>query len=138
MDRQKLVRVLGMLGSDHDGERASAARMATQMLREAELTWDHVVFDPEAILLVKSALDEKDARIAHLEDICRTLTKPKIPNLSDHKLRAKECLESDDILSEWEIKFLRSFILGRFTTMTDRQLVVLERIEEKIDNADVT
>ena len=37
--RKKLVRVLGMLGSDHPGERDAAARMATRMVKEAGLTW---------------------------------------------------------------------------------------------------
>jgi hypothetical protein len=31
--------VLGMLGSAHAGERDNAARKATQILREAGLTW---------------------------------------------------------------------------------------------------
>jgi hypothetical protein len=39
----KLVKVLGMLGSDHDGERANAARMAAQILKDAGLTWYDVL-----------------------------------------------------------------------------------------------
>lgn len=39
----KLVKVLGMLGSDHAGERAEAARRATIMLKEANLTWYDVL-----------------------------------------------------------------------------------------------
>jgi hypothetical protein len=34
----KLVKVLGMLGSDHAGERDNAARTATQILKDAGLT----------------------------------------------------------------------------------------------------
>lgn len=41
--RKKLVRVLGMLGSDHPGERDNAAVMATRMIKEAGLTWYDVL-----------------------------------------------------------------------------------------------
>jgi len=41
--RVRLVKLLGLLSSNHDGERATAGRMADQLLREAGLTWDHVV-----------------------------------------------------------------------------------------------
>ncbi len=41
--RDVFVKMCGMLGSEHDGERATAARMATVFLRERSLTWDKVV-----------------------------------------------------------------------------------------------
>lgn len=41
--RKRLVRVLGMLGSDHAGERDAAALVATRMLKEAGLTWYDVL-----------------------------------------------------------------------------------------------
>jgi len=40
---EKLVKVLGMLGSDHAGERAEAARRATIILKKAGLTWYDVL-----------------------------------------------------------------------------------------------
>jgi hypothetical protein len=39
----KLVKVLGMLGSAHVGERDNAARTATQILKQAGLTWYDVL-----------------------------------------------------------------------------------------------
>lgn len=38
----KLVKLCGMFGSDHEGERATAARLADQMVRGAGLTWESV------------------------------------------------------------------------------------------------
>jgi hypothetical protein len=35
----RLARLLGMLGSDHDGEALNAARMADRLVREAGVTW---------------------------------------------------------------------------------------------------
>lgn len=40
---EKLVKVLGMLGSAHAGERDNAARTATRLLKEAGLTWYDVL-----------------------------------------------------------------------------------------------
>ena len=39
----RLVKVLGMLGSDHAGERAAAALQASRILKEAGLTWHDVL-----------------------------------------------------------------------------------------------
>ncbi len=42
-ERNRLVAILGRLGSDFDGERASAALLASRLLRDRNLTWDDVV-----------------------------------------------------------------------------------------------
>lgn len=42
-DRQRLVGILGMLGSEHDGERANAARKAEQLRRKSGATWDELL-----------------------------------------------------------------------------------------------
>jgi hypothetical protein len=39
----KLVKVLNLLGSSHDGERASAALAAHRLLHTARLTWEQVI-----------------------------------------------------------------------------------------------
>ena len=43
LDREKLAKVLAMVGSQHDGERANAAGLADRMVRAAGLTWDQVL-----------------------------------------------------------------------------------------------
>jgi hypothetical protein len=40
---QRLVRLLGMLGSTHDGEVANAGRMADRLIREHGLTWPQII-----------------------------------------------------------------------------------------------
>lgn len=42
----RLVKVCGMFGSAHDGERASAALLADRMVREAMLTWETLLRRP--------------------------------------------------------------------------------------------
>ena len=46
-DRAKLVGVLGMLGSEHVGERASAALLASRMVRDRGITWADLIDQPE-------------------------------------------------------------------------------------------
>lgn len=43
LDRDLLAKVLGMLGSEHAGERAAAAAKADAMVKEAGLTWAQVL-----------------------------------------------------------------------------------------------
>ena len=40
---ERLVRIAGMIGSEHDGELATAARMVTNELRMRGLTWRQVI-----------------------------------------------------------------------------------------------
>jgi hypothetical protein len=46
IDADRLIKLLGMLGSRHDGERASAALMADRLVREHGLTWSDVIVVP--------------------------------------------------------------------------------------------
>jgi hypothetical protein len=46
IDRPRLAKILGMLGSAHDGERASAAAKADQLVRGSGSTWHEVVNPP--------------------------------------------------------------------------------------------
>ena len=45
--RRRFAGILGRLGSDHDGERAAAALLATRMLGSAGLTWQDVALPGE-------------------------------------------------------------------------------------------
>jgi hypothetical protein len=42
-ERTRLVGILGMLGSAHDGERSAAAALASRMVRDRGLTWDVLI-----------------------------------------------------------------------------------------------
>lgn len=43
---QRLIAILGMLGSEHEGERAAAALKATEMVRAAGLDWARIIQAP--------------------------------------------------------------------------------------------
>jgi hypothetical protein len=46
---KRLAKLLGMLGSNSDGERANAARMADQLVRGLGLTWSDIIAPPDLI-----------------------------------------------------------------------------------------
>jgi len=43
IDRERLIKLLGLLGSDHNGEIASAGRMADGLIKDAGVTWAEVI-----------------------------------------------------------------------------------------------
>jgi hypothetical protein len=47
LDRDKLAKMLGMLGSRHDGEVAAAGRSARTLLEDAGTTWSEVLTSPD-------------------------------------------------------------------------------------------
>ena len=43
IDRERLIKLLGLLGSAHNGEIAAAGRMADALIRDAGVTWADVI-----------------------------------------------------------------------------------------------
>jgi hypothetical protein len=98
VERDRLGKLLGMLGSDHDGEVAAAGRAADRLVREAGLTWREVLAAPQF---------------------------PKLP--SSAATLIMECFRLSDLLSDWELEFLRS-IARRSGHLSARQAECLNRI----------
>jgi hypothetical protein len=110
----KLVKILGMLGSDYDGEIAAAGRRANAMVKRAGLTWDEVITSSAPI--------------------------PQTPQCPRRRWRtpgtpsdtAALCLQwRDEVLTDWEADFCRS-IVGRRWVST-KQAGVLARIVDKVE-----
>jgi hypothetical protein len=108
----KLVKVLGMLGSDHDGEIAAAGRRAHSMLKAMGLTWSDVIKPASP----KSEQPQQQRR-------WRRPTSP-----SD---TAALCLQWPEVLTEWEVDFCRS-IVGR-RRISAKQTEVLDKIARKVE-----
>jgi hypothetical protein len=58
LDRTRLGKLLGLLGSDHPGEIAAAGRAADALIRKAGLTWPDVIAPPSALPLPVPNRDE--------------------------------------------------------------------------------
>ena len=88
---ERLVKLLGMLGSNHDGERAAAALKANALVRDHGLVWSDIIPTPHADrrpndARAKNQDDQKvDWRI--MRDFCAQrshLLRPREQEFIDH------------------------------------------------------
>jgi hypothetical protein len=146
MDMEKLIKILGMTGSAHDGEALSALRMAQRLMAANGKTWKDLIgapraqqpgWDPfaharenaarEAVREAERARAREEARRA-TEEASRRSKPP------DDDLALKlDCLfildERPDLLTEWENEFLESFRhRPDHWSITEKQRAVFERI----------
>jgi hypothetical protein len=104
-DWQLLVKLLGMLGSDHAGERDAAGLAVHRFIRKRGLTWQDVL-QPETLLAAN-----RNA-VQTWRDI------------------VAECLRQPGSLRPWERDFLRS--LSAFTSISPKQRSVLGQIADRV------
>jgi hypothetical protein len=104
LDRIRLAKLLGMLGSSHDGEVVNAGRAADRLVREAGLRWPDVT-QP---------------------------TLPPAPygaDIVDDPIGF--CLEQSEQLTDWEWQFLHSLQRQSYPP-TRKQATVVARIVGKV------
>src|SRR5690242_17855475 len=105
VNRQRLARVCGLLGSDHDGEALAAARQAEKLRKKLGLTWDELLVPPTR----QRAAD------------------PPPEELTDWRLACHFCLERYWLLTSWELDFVAT--VARYTKPPSaKQLIVLQRL----------
>ena len=110
LDRDRLTKLLGMLGSAHDGEVLAAARQAERLRAEARLSW--------AEILVPAL-------------------PPPRPSPANMTVAAAVAfvLDHEDALTDWESDFLRSISRQRFP-LSPKQAAILERLVSKARRAE--
>jgi hypothetical protein len=114
IDREKLARILGMMGSSHDGEALAAARQAEKIRSSAGLTWFDVLRPPS----VPFAPDPKPAPKP------KSKAKPKASTASTERPKRRswprtfdltklayieaacDFVLAYDVANEWELGFL--------------------------------
>jgi hypothetical protein len=96
-----------MTGSDHDGEVVNAARLANRMVTSAGMTWPDVLKAQPAVYRQASYL-------------------------RSWRQVARECLEHEAELTDWDERFLNS-ILRRVAPLTVRQIAALRRVAIKLE-----
>jgi hypothetical protein len=104
LDRERLAKVLGRLGSEHDGEVVAAARHADALVRRAGLRWNQIIGPP--LLAADHARSGIAAEISH-------------------------CLRNQHCLTEWEARFVASLHDQSFAA-SPRQLAKLRSIVHKL------
>ncbi len=106
-ERTRLVNILGMLGSEHAGERASAAWLAAKLVRDRGLSWSDVVPSPAGSII---------------SNVSHGVAEP----ISDLGL----CLRHVEQLTQWEQGFVRS-LAGR-RNRSAKQTAMLGRLCETL------
>jgi hypothetical protein len=109
LDRDQLGRVLGLLGSDHDGEVAAAGRQAERLRRQAGLTWSEILSPPAAP---------------------RQLSAPSQPPSAAEALNL--CIDHCDLLTPWERRFVASISRRPIHGLSQKQLSVLDRLARAV------
>jgi len=84
IDRDRLAKLLGMLGSDHDGEVINAARAADRLVRDSGLRWPDIAMAGPA------------------------------PAPRGDNDPISFCLSRSAVLTDWEQRFLRSLGQQRY------------------------
>jgi hypothetical protein len=91
VDRQRLARVCGLLGSEHDGEALAAARQAEKLRKKLGVTWEELLVPPT-----------------------RQRSKGLPPEeLTDWQAACLFCLEHCQSLTRWELDFVAT--IARYT-----------------------
>jgi hypothetical protein len=85
---ERLAKILGMLGSSHDGERAAAALKAHEMVRAAGLTWRDVIMPSPSIA-------------------------PQLEGSASWRFLAAECMPFSDRLPPREVEFVSKILTYR-------------------------
>jgi hypothetical protein len=114
----RLIKIAGLLGSDHAGEAASAAAAATRIVRSHGMTWQQLL---EPIVLPRSS----SARSARKE--------PPPPCPTDRRRAATACLRHPLLFTRWECTFLEN-LLG-FRRLSAKQADVLARLYAQVQAA---
>ena len=105
----RLVKLCGMFGSAHDGERAAAALKADQLVRNNGCTWSDVI---------RPGVEKRSGRQSR-------------PDPS-WKVDAEFCQEHAEELNDWEDSFIDSILSQARDRLSDKQKETLERIVEKL------
>lgn len=104
-DRQRLAKLLGLLGSDYPGERDAAGLAAHRLIRDRGLTWQDVIHPNAELPANRNAVQPWRETVA-------------------------ECLRQPGSLRPWERDFLRS--LPDFIRLSAKQRSVLGQIADRV------
>jgi hypothetical protein len=107
-DTKRLVKICGMFGSRHDGERAAAAAKADTFVRKRGLTWPDVLIPAPKAHSKKKRWREPKTTERKLALLCRNL----------------------DELTDWEQKFVIG--VRGFARLSTKQLATIDCLVEKL------
>jgi hypothetical protein len=137
LDRDKLGKVLGMLGSTHDGKALVAARLASELVRDSGLTWPDIL-QPFADL--QSAIGTAKQLLAENEALRKAAIEPARnegdwQNVGEPREQARWALNLHSThqlrLNGFEEQLLEAIATGE-GSLTEKQTVFFQRILTKL------
>jgi hypothetical protein len=102
-DHSRLVKLLGLTGSDHDGERANAAQLANRLVTGLGMTWADVITRP-ALAAPRSAASPWTGN--DVNPWRPQARKHEVDIGKQHQLLARALLQTGHRWTEWERGFL--------------------------------
>jgi hypothetical protein len=125
-DRDRLVKILRMFSSSHDGEVAAAARRAHELVCLRSLDWD------DLIIPVKAASSSQQQQ--RRPDYSWSPPPPPPSPEEDETFLIRRCGERTACLSGWEKEFIASIgeSIVEWGHLTPKQRSVLDRIVNKL------
>ena len=78
LDRARLAKILGLIGSEHDGEVLTAARMAEKLRKEANISWDQLLTaTPSAAVQNTGQRDVSEEMFTNWQNLKKQRAQPK-------------------------------------------------------------
>jgi hypothetical protein len=102
---EKLCKLLGMLGSDHPGERDNAACRAVALLKSIGLTWEDVILPSQGLIPASKPTNSLTRKIAILQS-------------------------NSHLLNAWEKKFLGN--IRHFRRLSPKQMATIDKLVAKV------
>jgi len=137
LDKAKLIKVLGLLGSEFEHEQLTALRLAQAMVKASGQTWEQ--------LLSGEHPSKADLQRAKASGYTEGLAAGRAAALAEVENRMQQRPSRETVywkdfvesalqgryphITEWEQGFLES--VNRFHSVSDKQFAVLERMSAK-------
>lgn len=137
--RERLAKLLGLLGSTFDGEALAAAKKAEEIRRSSGATWVELLLGEDARVATEAArmlLRENEELRAQIARLKAPLVPQPWADTNSYEDGAAGCLLWRDHLTDWEARFLESVLRRRTGRgLSEKQIRVLQTIGEKVDRA---
>jgi hypothetical protein len=124
--RERIAKLLGMIGSNHDGEALNAARLADGLVREARVTWP-AVLEPPAPAPSQPRYEPFDDDWGETVDA--------LDHFASCDAAGAFCRRHPDLLSDRELRFLAT--LPGFRRLSAKQQDALRGLVTKVAAEDV-
>lgn len=128
-EKTRLEKLLGMLGSAFDGERANAARMIAAMAEKKKLTIPELIYGTASVRpQPPRPQPARESPAASSKPNSRTM----LQALTDIAANSDEF---EFVLTEWECQFAND-VSSRYAydyELSEKQIVIVEKIIRKVD-----